>query len=238
MSRLDDLIRFYDLLEQLRLRLGGFRRLAECAARTGWPDRGIYFFFEAGEVRLDSGIGPRVVRVGTHALAARSRTTLWQRLSNHRGPRAGVGNHRGSIFRLLVGTALRARDREDEPRSWGIGSSAGEAATRLGLARDTVIAAEAALEQKVSAHIGTMNLLWLKIDDPPGPDSLRGYIERHSIGLLSAFSGDASDPPSENWLGRWCDRERVRRAGLWNQNHVDDGYDPAFLQHLERLVAE
>jgi hypothetical protein len=48
-----------------------------------------------------------IVRVGTHALETGSQTTLWKRLSQHRGQaRSGSGNHRGSIFRLIVGTAL------------------------------------------------------------------------------------------------------------------------------------
>lgn len=89
MSRHTDLDRFYVLLDRLRERLGGTRLLQACTGRTGWPERGQYFFFEAGETRAD-GRTPRVVRVGTHALTATSRTTLWQRLSQHRGHAAGA----------------------------------------------------------------------------------------------------------------------------------------------------
>jgi hypothetical protein len=46
------------------------------------------------------------------------------------------------------------------------------------------------------------------------------------------------DPPSSGWLGYHCDRERVRSSGLWNSNHVDEIYDPAFLETLERLIDE
>ena len=75
-ERLRDLRRLYRLLDELERRLGGKRTLAECHGRIDWPRRGVYFFFEAGEIRTDSGTGPRVVRVGTHALTAKSRTTL------------------------------------------------------------------------------------------------------------------------------------------------------------------
>jgi hypothetical protein len=71
-ERLDDLRRFYSLLDQLEHRLGGKRLLAACNGRTGWPRRGVYFFFENGERRAESGAGLRVVRVGTHALASGS----------------------------------------------------------------------------------------------------------------------------------------------------------------------
>ena len=119
---------FYDLIAQLSQRLGGPRLLADCDARSGWPRRGVYFFFEQGEHRAD-GAAPRVVRVGTHALRASS-STLWGRLSQHKGTvggrRPGGGNHRGSIFRNHIGEALAATGEfpGDVTAQWGRGSSA------------------------------------------------------------------------------------------------------------------
>ena len=55
-----------------------------------------------------------------------------------------------------------------------------------------------------------------------GPDSLRGFIKRNSIALLSGYVETPVDPPSLDWLGRYSTRERVRRSGLWNNNHVDE----------------
>ena len=83
-----------------------------------------------------------------------------------------------------------------------------------------------------------MPFLWLGIDDETGPASLRGYIERNAIALLSNCRREPLDPPSSGWLGHHCDRERGRSSGLWNSNHVDEKYDPAFLGTLERLVNE
>ena len=99
-----DTQRFYDRLEG---RFGGRRVLADCIGGMNWRNRGIYFFCEAGEARSRSGAGLQVVRVGTHGLKAGSRSTLWKRLAQHRGTaRDSGGNHRGSIFRLLIGIAL------------------------------------------------------------------------------------------------------------------------------------
>src|SRR3954471_728775 len=109
MSRLSDLVRFYDLLNVLRERVGGTRLLGEVGRYRDWPDRGVYFFYEPGEARRDSGDGLRVVRVGTHALTGTSRSSLRQRLAQHRGLLSGGGNHRGSIFRSLLGEALAKR---------------------------------------------------------------------------------------------------------------------------------
>jgi hypothetical protein len=88
-----DLDRFYRLLSRLEHAIGGTRTLAECHGRLGWPARGMYFFFEPGEIRGDGN--PRVTRVGTHALTATSKATLWGRLAQHRGRGDGGGNHAG-----------------------------------------------------------------------------------------------------------------------------------------------
>ena len=227
MSRLDDLQRLYSLLFELEERLAGARHLANCSGRMSWPKRGVYFFMEPGETRSHSGGDPRIVRVGTHALKAGSKSTIWKRLSQHRGvARTGGGNHRGSIFRLIVGTALIERD--------AIGCGSWD--DRRGNAPREVRERELSLERAVSQVIGKMPFLWLPIDDEPGPQSLRGFIERNAIALLSNYGKPPSDPPSDSWLGSHCTREKVRTSGLWNSNHVDESYDLAFLDTLASLV--
>jgi hypothetical protein len=201
MDRLQDLQRFYVLLDHLKASQGGMRTLAECHGRMDWPKRGVYFFFEPGEMRSDSEKGARVTRVGTHALTPKSRTTLWNRLSQHRGVKStGGGNHRGSIFRLLVGAAFKQRDALKSPKSWGIGSDPGAAARKLGIDRSTVKSLERNLEQIVTSYIGAMPFLYLSINDAPGGESLRGLIEQNSIALLSNFERDSLDPPSSSLL--------------------------------------
>ena len=225
-ERLHNLERFYGILASLEHNLGGARKLSDCSGRMNWPRRGVYFFHEKNEQRHDSGKGSRIVRVGTHALKTGSGTKLWTRLSQHRGQaRSGGGNHRGSIFRLIVGAALIEKNGH-HCQSWGQGSSAPR----------EVREGEQSLERAVSKVIGDMPFLWLAIEDKPGPDSLRGHIERNAIALLSNFGKSPFDSPSESWLGNLCNRERVRNSGLWNSNHVDEAYNPAFLDTLDRLV--
>lgn len=115
--RLQQLVRFYSILDRLGHKIGGPRKLTNCSGRMNWPTRGVYFFFEHGEQRSDTGVGPRVVRAGTHALKDGSGTELWTRLSQHKGQaNTGGGNHRGSIFRLLVGGSLIRRNQLEYPR--------------------------------------------------------------------------------------------------------------------------
>ena len=227
MSRLDDLKWFYSLLFVLEGRLAGARHLANCSGRLSWPKRGVYFFMEPGEARTHSGTGPRITRVGTHALKPRSRATLWRRLYQHQGvARTGGGNHRGSVFRLIVGTALIERDAID-CSSWD---------DRRSSAPREILEREHLLECVVSQVIGNMPFLWLSIEDEPGPQSLRGFIERNAIALLSNYGKPPIDPPSGSWLGSYCTRQKVRTSGLWNSNHVDESYDPAFLDTLASLI--
>lgn len=237
MSRLADLQRLYRLLGRQEIKCGGPQPLSSLVRRVV-PPRGVYFFFEAGESRSESGEGSRVVRVGTHGLGLGSRSTLAQRLSQHRGRRSGGGNHRGSIFRLLVGQALMASGAVSQCASWGTKSDAGKAAAALGSSLDEIKAGEAPVESAVSGHIGAMRVVWVELGDEPGPSSLRGFVERHAIGLLSNRDRTPLDAASPSWLGHHSDRPLVRSSGLWNQNHVEQAYDASFLDCLERLLVE
>jgi hypothetical protein len=231
MKRLDYLFHFYEILEKLEFNLGGKRILATCMGQMDWPQWGVYFFFEPRETRNQSGVGQRVVRVGTHALTNNSRTTLWNRLSQHKGTISnGGGNHRGSIFRKHVGAALLNRDTWSEVirETWGKGSSA----------TAEVRQAELPLERAVSQYIRQMPFLWLAVEDAPSPQSLRGVIERNSIALLTNFNVPAEplDSPNPAWLGHWADSNPIHLSGLWNVNHVTEIYNPMFLEYLENLV--
>ncbi len=193
-----------------------------------WPQRGVYFFFEDGEIRSGSGSGKRVVRVGTHGLIKGSQSTLWGRLRQHKGFVYGGGNHRGSVFRLHIGKALIKNSDWSEGirNTWGKGSSANRELRQ----------AEILLEKAVSNYIGEMPFLWLSVPDIPGPECKRAYIERNSIALLSN-SYKPFDTPSKLWLGSSSDHKSIRRSGLWNVNHVGEKYEPNFLDILEELIA-
>ncbi len=229
MDRKADLDRFYTLMDELAERVGGARLLSDPRARVGLPQRGIYFFFEPGELRAD-GKTPRVVRVGTHAVSEGSKSTLWGRLAQHRGRAgSGGGNHRGSIFRLHVGTALVNRGLADAAAAaeWGRPHRPPDGPLRE---------MERQVEQLVSQYIRAMPFLWVSVDDPPSKASDRKVIEANAIGLLSNWEREPLDPASAHWLGRWADRPAVRGSGLWNVDHVDEGYEPGFLGLLEQYI--
>ena len=80
-----------------------------------------------------------------------------------------------------------------------------------------------------------MPFLWLAVPSQPDGSSDRGHVERNSIALLSCATG-GPDKPSAGWLGHHATSTRVRQSGLWNSNHIDEAYDPAFLQLFKNLV--
>ena len=80
-----------------------------------------------------------------------------------------------------------------------------------------------------------MTVLWVAVPDPPGPESLRAYVERNAIAMLSN-SLVPVDRPSPEWLGLYSPRREIRDGGLWNLNHVGETYDPSFLEVLGDLV--
>ncbi len=239
MERLDNLVRFYQILSNLESRLGGKRRLADCHGKMGWPRRGVYFFFEDGERRSHSGEGLRVARVGTHAVAGNQDTKFWGRLCQHRGSVVnGCGNHRASVFRRLVGAAIKCRDDLPDIESWGKGTSAIEAERKTGIPKDVLKACERPLESTVSQYIRSMPFLWIAADDPPGPESNRAVIERNSVALLSNYAKNSLDPPSSHWLGSYSSHRKVKESGLWNNDYVNDRYESQFLDLLEKLGAD
>jgi hypothetical protein len=222
MTDIEALETLYAAVSELRLQ-NGERRLADAHGRQDWPTRGVYFMFEPHETRADGS--PRIVRVGTHALKRHSKSTLWKRLSQHRGTLAGNGNHRGSILRKHVGKALLHEDAgtfgRDVTDTWGVGSSA---------SRD-VRAHERELERKVSEYLARFTIVWLDVPDEPGPESHRGLIERTCVALLSS-AGRRCHPPSPDWLGHMADSKEIRSSGLWNVQHVGESWDEYGLEAL------
>jgi len=222
----NDCFRFYEALNSLAKDAKCIRTLADCRGKMGWPKRGVYIFLGT-EIEIHGKSFSRVTRIGTHAVSVGSKTTLWNRLAQHRGNISdGAGNHRGSIFRLLVGQALINRDSWNFD-SWGIGNNA----------PPDVRECEKPLEKLVSQEIGKMPFLFVEIDDEPSPTSLRSRIERNSIALISRYHklvgwGD------EEWLGKYSNRERVRNSGLWNNNYVGDEYDSSFLEDFETMIGK
>jgi hypothetical protein len=230
MPRNEDLDEFYEIMDALEQKAGGKKLLSECDGKMPWPQRGVYFFFENRELRENGSM--RIVHVGANGMLEGSQSTLWERLRQHRGNTTGEhkggGNHRGSTFRLQVGTALITKNGYNVP-TWGAGE----------FSESEVSEAEHEVEKQVSDYIRAMPFLWLSIDDPPGPESQRGVIEKNAIGLLSNYEKEeVIDSAFSGWLGRYAENEKVRHSGLWNVNYIEEEYESDFLGKLREFVGK
>lgn len=216
---------FYGLLEEQADAIGGRWSLPDCSGDDHWPQQGVVFFFEPGELRED-GETPRVVRVATHAVTPGSKIRLWDRLRSDRGAIGGAnpgsGNHRASALRRHIGKALIARDGYPEAaETWGsTGRVSAETKQR-----------EMALEIAVSRHIGAMDFIWMEV--PELED--RVAIEMGIVALLSNLDREAVDPPSPDWLGRHVGPP-IADSGLWNVDYTGRHPEPDVLAVLRRLI--
>lgn len=215
----------YGLFERL-IRTTGFCRLREVLSKD-LPTHGVYFFFDDHEPTVFSNTIPRLVRVGTHGVSLGSVATLRNRLRTHFGTRAGRGNHRSSVFRLHVGRAIIERERLSNLfANWGKGQSADREITN----------AEADMEKKVSDYIGNLRVLFIPAHDSAGTGSIRATIEKQFIAMFTEHMCPLENS-SNDWLGRFSDKQTIRETGLWNVRDVGEPYDSKFLPFLESYMA-
>lgn len=196
------------------------------AAPWGTIRRGIYMFLTQN-TNTDQPIHSQIVRVGTHGnQRGGGNTTLWDRLRGHKGNvNNGGGNHRGSIFRLLVGDAIIRRDGlNDIYPDWGNGLNA----------PNQIREQERPMEQCVSKYIRQLPFLVIRVDPADNGPEHRGYLEKNLIAMLSQIERIYIQP----WLGEHSSRAAVRDSKLWNIRHTNEEYNPEFLDLLEEYINE
>jgi hypothetical protein len=218
---------FYDLLDEVIKKFP--KRNLDTISKSNLPEKGVYFFFEQNETRQDSNFD-RVVRIGTHAAIANSNATLYDRLYNHKGSKDLTGNHRGSVFRKLIGYSLLYNDRLKYPY-WGDKSKKSD---------KLITSSEKPLEQIVSTYLHTLTFSVLEVPGPSSKNNDRAFIEKNSIALLSNYDRPAIDTCSKKWLGQYSSDPKIIGSGLWNSNYVnckniDINYFNTFEKHLAKM---
>ena len=219
-QRLQLLDNLYDILNQLKSD-GRLLKFKELVNNELVPTRGIYVFFSNDEQRILNPFQNRIIRVGTHAVSEGAKSTLYQRLKQHKGMNNLDGNHRGSIFRLHIGNALMKKNNL-ECNTWGQDIKINDEQKKQ----------ESVIEKMVSEYIGEMSVLLININDNPSKYSDRSYIEQNMIALLSG-NYLPIDYQYENWLGNDSIHSAVRNSSLWNVDYTQKNYDKNFLDILQ-----
>ncbi len=215
---------FYDILHYYSDKYGLIKDFSSFTNKEKCPKQGLYIFLHKDEKRLLDPTRIRIARVGTHAVSQNSKTLLWHRLKTHKGTNSGYGNHRSSIFRSYVGSAIIERE-------------------KLGVItwnKKTIISSETQnekeIEKRVSEYINdNFQLICLDIPGEALKTNDRAYIERNLIALLSN-SLKFSDTPPANWLGSYAPNELVKKSGLWNVNHTEEMVTNDFYDIFEHYL--
>jgi len=178
-------------------------RLFNAAKRLSYPfngdelrrngtyiQNGIYILFEKGE---RAHFGDRIVRVGTH----REPNRLFSRLQQH----FMRENKESSIFRKNIGRAILSKTGDRFLTEWEKKKTNNQAKLLK-------------VEQEVSAYIRD-NISFVVI-----PEDDKAARRRMESGLISTISLCDEHQPSSAWLGIFSSKERIRKSGLWLEQHL------------------
>jgi len=178
------------------------------------PLKGIYFFYEDGEMCSHTG-KHRIVRVGIHG----ERSSLRKRLMQHYRL-----NREGSVFRKHLGSALlkKAGVVDNEIREW----NKKRRSLRWAEFKDTEREVSKLLRSKFFFRV-------VSVEDP-------NERKRLEVKLIATLASCPSCKPSDSWLGQFAWNEKVKRSGLWNSNFV---YSPTEISRedvatFEQLACE
>ena len=164
-------------------------------------ENGIYILFEKGEFSHSTN---RIVRIGTHT----GQNQLCSRLFQH----FLKENKDRSIFRKNIGRALLNKDKDPFLEKWELDLTTRNAKDRHSNSVDFDKQKE--IEKRVTKFIqDNFSFVVFRIDDK----DKRLYFESRIISTVSLCE---ECKPSENWLGNFSPKEKIRKSGLWIVNEI------------------
>ncbi|MBE7671626.1 hypothetical protein F7647_11220 [Tenacibaculum piscium] len=165
------------------------------------PKNGIYILFEKGEKFSDF---KRIVRVGTHT----GNNQLQSRLKQH----FVKENKDRSIFRKNIGRALLNSENDSFLKQWELDLTTRENKEKYSKQIDFV--KQQSIEKKVSEYIQN-NFSFTVFEVLEKEQRLR--IESR---IISTVSNCTNCKPSENWLGLFSPKQKIKDSGLWLVNEL------------------
>ncbi len=165
------------------------------------PANGIYILFEKGELAHSTN---RIVRIGTHTGINQLRSRLNQHFIKENKDR--------SIFRKNIGRALLNKDKDPFLEKWEIDLTTRKAKEKYSELIDFVKQKE--VERKVTKYI--QENFWFVVFEV---DDKRKRLDLEAK-IISTVSLCKDCIPSENWLGNFSPKEKIRKSGLWLVNEL------------------
>lgn len=168
---------------------------------NGIPLNGIYVLFEKGELAHSTN---RIVRIGTHTGINQLRSRLKQHFLNENKDR--------SIFRKNIGRAILNKNNDVFLKQWEL-----DLTTRKAKEKHCDIVdfkKQKEIEKRVTKYIQhnfTFTVFELDVKEK------RLKLEARIISTTSLCD---ECKPSENWLGLFSSKEKIRKSGLWLVNEL------------------
>ena len=183
------------------------------------PRNGIYFFYERGETWGHDGNKPRIIRIGTHkSNNFRSRIKEHFLLDNkgmNFDPMKPAPKDR-SVFRKNIGRALLRKRNSNYLRMWNIDFTPRRNRERYGHLRD--IEHEKEIERDITRILrNRFTFRFIIVENETRRIGSRGLESR----LIGTVSRCPLCKPTNNWLGDFSPKVKIRKSGLWQIQHLN-----------------
>ncbi len=187
--------------EELHFTFNSLKRFNFPFNESEIPKNGIYVLFEKGEAAHGAD---RIVRIGTHTGDNQLPSRLKQHFSNENKDR--------SIFRKNIGRGILNRKKDSFLKEWEIDLTTKEAKEKLSNLID--LEKQKQIEKQVTKYIqDNFSFVAFHVEDK----EKRLEIESKIISTISLCK---DCKPSENWLGLFSPKEKIRESGLWLVNEL------------------
>lgn len=169
--------------------------------QTAIPPNGIYILFEKGELAHNT---KRIVRIGTHTGENQLPSRLIQHFVNENKDR--------SIFRKNIGRCLLCKENDVFLQKWEIDLTTRKAKKRYG---DSIDYEKLRMvERRVSEYIKrNFSFAVFKVEEKTKRVDLESKI-------ISTVSLCRDCFPSNQWLGLYSPKKKIKECGLWQVNEL------------------
>jgi len=165
------------------------------------PLNGIYILFETGEVAHGAD---RIVRIGTHTGNDQLRSRLEQHFIRENKDR--------SIFRKNIGRAILVRNNDPFFKQWELDLTTRAAKEKYASLIDS--RKQKVVEKWVTEYIQNhFSFVVFQVDDKEKRLTLESKI-------ISTVSSCKECRPSQEWLGLYSPKDKIREGGLWIVNEL------------------
>jgi len=166
------------------------------------PKNGIYVLFEKGELAHNCN---RIVRVGTHTGDNQLSSRLFQHFLNENKDR--------SIFRKNIGRALLNKAGDNYIKLWELDLTTKEARDKFSKLID--VDKQKETEKRVTRYLqDNFSFVVFKVND------IKKRLELESK-IISTISLCNECNASNNWLGNFSPKDKIKESGLWLVNELN-----------------